>query len=343
MVLFITIWFLLFSLSFSRLKNNTLLMQFWLILFAFLIGFRGEDVGVDTRGYIQIYEWIHEYGYNGYPEPLYGYINSFFAQMGMSFGISQFIMFLIAFEIYALIIRRLSLNKIFSVFMLYSMYFVFYSMNVSRQMLATSILLLAYYYFFHKRRIGTSIICVTAAAMIHISSIVSLGYLFINKINLEKKGLIILLLTISFALGAFFLNDNILSVFAGPYSRYIESNFGIRPEIRYLQSFILSLFWSILCFIITVTSNFKLRNTPYYKLYILSILASNLMMNLELGLRVVFCFSVIQIVFFPMYIENNILPKRNMAQLIISIFYGIFFFIFLCNNSAGILPYNISF
>lgn len=341
MFLFAIIWFVLLILSFSKQRNSILLMHFWLIFFAVIIGFRGENVGADTSSYITIFEIVCADGYEGYPEPLYGYLNFLFYQLGVKFGFFQFILFFITFEIYALVITRLSSNKIFSVFMLYTMYFVFYAMNVSRQMLAAPLLLLAYYYLFQQRRWRALMLYISAILM-HISSFVSLGVLFIYKIDIRKKVVLIVLLGISFIIGAFVLNDNILTILAGPYAKYIESG-NIRTADRYLQSIMLSFFWSILCYIITITSSRKLRRTSYYKLYLLSVIVSNLMMNLELGLRVVFCFSVIQIVFFPMYIESNSFLKHNTAQLMIAVFYGIFFFVFLYNNSAGILPYKISF
>jgi hypothetical protein len=316
-------------------------MHFWLILFALLIGFRGKEVGADTQNYMMIFNKICANGYNGYPEPLYGYLNFLFYQLGASFGITQFILFFIAFEVYALIIKRLSSNKLFSVFILYTMYFVFYAMNVSRQMLAAPLLLLAYYYLFYSRRWRTLMMCVIAM-LIHMSSFISLGVVFVHRININSKALLILILGISFILGAFVLNDNMLSFLAGPYAKHVELD-GLRAASRYLQSVILSLFWSVLCYIITVTSSAELCATLYYKLYLFSVIVSNLMMNLGLGLRAVFCFSVIQIIFFPMYVENCLKFEQNIAQLIIAAFYGVFFFIFLYNNSAGILPYNISF
>lgn len=341
MIFFTVLWFLLFVLGLSPLKNERGIFLFFLLLFSILVGFRDTTVGADTSTYLGIYNMIGNSGYMGYPEPLYGYLNYFMYVMGFSFNLSQWIFSLIQVLIIYYVVVNNSKNYIFSLFVLYSMYFVFYSMNVTRQILSVSVVLLAYH-FLNKGGVLNFFILVVFASLFHASAIIaSFGYLA-KVINLKNIQFVYCLILGSFLLGYFFFSSEVVTGFIGvKYIGYFEdSGNGLRNVDRKNLAALLSFFWIVLFAFMSYISDKKTKHTLWYQLYIIGIVILNVFMQLELGLRLAFFFSVVQIVLFPLFWKRSIVFSKEITYLIIALFSGIFFFVFLLNNSASILPYR---
>lgn len=122
MLVFFILWLLILVAAWD--KENEI--SFWsiLLVFSVLIGFRSLTVGVDVRAYYQMFHGIGRSGYHGYPEPLYGYLIYFIYQIKNDFHFFQWVLSLLMLSCYAFVIRRESPNRIFSWFVLLTIYFI---------------------------------------------------------------------------------------------------------------------------------------------------------------------------------------------------------------------------
>lgn len=322
----------------GQFLNNKVGFWFILLVFSILIGFRGENVGTDTAEYMNLYESIGKNGYYGYPEVGYAYLNLLFYRLGFGFSVFQWILTCGMMFLIGRVVWKYSSKPQYSLFALYALFFVFYTMNVFRQMLAVSIVLYGYY-FLCKKQCGWFVICVLLATLFHTSSIIALGILFISKLELKSVlcygGPILSLL-----LGVFLLNDSLIVNIAGPYAEYLlNSDMGFRSEARMESAILLALFWSCLCFLIFLFSEKSCRNDFWFKIYFWSVVINNLLVRTELGLRIVFFFSIVQIIVFPFFLTHNRLKQKWIAYRIVTIFLTVFFFVLLYTGSASVYPY----
>lgn len=315
---------------------------FIVLFFSILIGFRGNEVGADTENYLTMYERIGSFGYVGYPEPLFGYMILFSNHIGLHFSIFLWLTSFITLTLIYKIIIKYSDDWGFSVFVLYGCYFVFYMMNITRQLLAVSLVLYGYHFLYCRKTIRF-IICVLLASLCHYSAIISLIVLFVRPIRFNRKLAIISILAL-FVFGILVPESKIISV-VGPYAHYlVDSTNGFRTAENVVAGIILMGFWSSLAIIVCFIIHDKYLNNIFFKIYILGLFLNNLLVQTVLGLRIVLFFSIVQVIILPNLIHNNNLIKhKKLSQVILVAYIIIFFAVFTYNNSAGIFPYYCAF
>lgn len=344
MILYIVLYFILLLSSFSKGKNSVLFLWLAIILIAFLVGFRSDDVGADTVTYKGMYTYLHRSGYAGYPEPLYALLNIFLANLGLSFNESQFIIALVGFSLCGLVIKKVSCNYSFSIFTLYVLYFVFYTMNIYRQLVGVYILFYAFYSLSRGKKLSFYIYCL-AAACFHAVLIIAMGIALLMKkwllpIRLNKK-IVLNFLLVTFLIGAL-IPPSAYSVLMGRYAAYLFSDEGGRSWGRFIQSVFLSTYWSAFFYYIFKHTPNEYRNNFWLKLYLLGIMLGNVLMQLELGLRVPLMCTIAATLVLPHFLRNNTLKHKTNTLVIVTVWLSVFFFIFLLSNSAKVVPYNIS-
>lgn len=314
---------------------------FILFLFSVLIGFRDISVGVDTRQYEEIYENIGFYGYTGYPEPLFGYINLAFSKLGFNFTMFQWALSLIILGLIGTVVKRNSSNYGYSMFVLYGCFFIFYTMNITRQMLAVAFLLYGYHDLIREKKIKF-LICVLLATLCHAGAILALSVLFLRKINLNS--FFVFLLIAGTLLCGIFIAKAFIPLIAARYGAYLEAGNvnGFRDGQRLALAVVLAGWWSLLFLILFSMSPWKARNSFWFKIYFLSILVNNLLLSTELGTRVTLYFSCAQVIVFSHCLKFR--KKKSMLSpaFIIGFFIMIFYFIFSYNGSTGVFPYKFA-
>lgn len=72
----------------------------------------------------------------------------------------------------------------------------------------------------------------------------------------------------------------------------------------------------------------------------LAVILDNLMMQISLGSRIVFYFSVAQTIVYPMYLYNNKFKPNWIPYVAIIGIATLFFGVFLYNNACDIIPYK---
>ena len=323
MIGFSLLWWVLLLCS-TKSNNNAL--YFSLVVFlSIVVGFRGIEVCPDTQTYEVIYNSVVVDKDYTYPEPLWVLINFLVYVLGGNFHVLLWISSLITFFCISKVLIKYSPNIIFSLFLLYSLYFIFYSMNITRQMIAVSFVFYAYSKLVEGKR-NLFIFYGLIAFLFHYSAIVTFLVLPFLKIQITAKRLY-WGIALSLFGGLFFISEGLLSYILGPYAIYLSSSEnGFRSSI--LLPLILSLFLNALCVFIYNTS------------YILGIIANNLLMGLSLGTRVVMFFSIVQIIILPMYVYNNRLKPKGFALFILLCYVGSLFFMLLFTGSVGVYPYN---
>lgn len=339
MFLYIILYFVLFFASLNKGKNKLL---FWLVIFifSFLIGFRAFEVGSDTMTYAQMYYYINRNGYHGYPEWGYGSLFFLLGKLGLSFSMTQTIMTVIPFCLAGFVMQKKSSDIYFSLFCLYLMYFVFYAMNIHRQIIACFILLFAYS-FLLENKYKKFVLGVFVASLFHAVSLCTL-ILLLKKWLPSKTQWILFILVFSFLVGAFIPTD-VLQYFLGSYANYLQSDtLGSRSETRLILAILLSAYWLGLFIYIYLTSSVSFKHSLYCKIYFVTVVLNNLFMRQELGIRAVLLFSIFQILVFPKYIEDLKPSKKTPFKIGLIIYLSIFLFLFLFNNSAEVVPYRLN-
>lgn len=336
MVLFILLYVILLFVRKSVRREGLFLV---LLLFSLLIGFRGISVCIDTQSYLDIYDTIGRSGYSGYPEPLYGYLNLWCNRLGFGFHLFQWVVSLISMSLIGRVIIRHSPNYGYSVFVLYAMFFIFYSMNIVRQALAVSLVFYGCHHLYYHRH-TKFILCVALAALCHSSAAIALCLLFVHKVQLRP--MLVLCGTVGALLaGEVLLNDTLLISLAGPYAHYlIDAHFGFRQGSDTFMALILALFWSVLFLFIYFFTREQYRNNFWYKIYFVAVLLNNLCARMELGIRLVLFFSISEVIVFPLFIYGSRLKTKGSRYFLVNTFLTIFFFTFLLTGSVGMLPYH---
>ncbi|MDE6696762.1 MAG: EpsG family protein, partial [Muribaculaceae bacterium] len=276
-----------------------------MLIFSIIIGFRSLSVGADTFAFANLYEHLQHHKYSGYPEPIYAFLNIFAGQIGLTY---QGFLYLVAL-LYCLFLTKAitmaSPRPGYTIFCLYGLYMMFYAMNISRQMLAVSVVFLAYIYLSRKQT-WKFVITVLIASQIHSSAIIALAAYFIPKIQLTKKRVTTYIL-ITFALG-FLLSDgmfmSIVDKIGGDYADYLHDTStrnGFRSGERILLGVLLALFWNSLFIIIFNCIKRKWKDSLWLKIYFVAILLINLTMRMELGIRIVLYFRIIEPIIFTIF------------------------------------------
>lgn len=323
--------------SFRRNRPWLLFALGWLTI---MIAFRDLSVGTDSNSYYNMYYWAGTNGYKGYPEPLYGYLEVLFYKLGLSFWEFQFILFAFAFTLMYKVIIRWSPNPSFSIFAYFGLYFAMYAMNATRQMIAVSIILYAYGCLAGG---GWKKFCfwILIASGFHTSSLLALLVLFIKKLKIRSFKFVLITSFISLFIG-FMLPVSALLFLSGDYSHYLQDvdGNGLRTTYRLQQAFALSFFWTTLYMICISNIKESLINNFWLKLYYIGMIANNICMKAEQGLRIVWIFSIAEIIAFPMIIANSTTRSKMLMWVIITLYLTIFFFTLLITNSADVWPYK---
>jgi len=309
------------------LKNNKYLF-FLSCLWLFVISaYRGLEVGTDTINYYSHYLIIQS-GCNLNLEPFWVIllkIISFFNgdYQDVLIVSSCLVLFPIFFVIY-----KKSKNPQLSLFLYYTLYFYFYSFNITRQSIASSLVFVAIY-FLSESDIKKFVFLVLMAGGFHYSAFIAF-VLLLSKYTPSR--IYIYILTAAFFSGLFFpdlILKYILEIFS--YESYRTQYFG-----NFIgNALFLLILNSFFVFIMTIVQ----KKDILLNIFFVSILFSNLLCRIPYGNRVVMFFSIIQIVYLVDVIyNNNKIIEQKIVYLIVILYAFTLFFRLL--GAGGIFPYT---
>lgn len=302
MIIYLAIWVLLLLSSFRGISKLGMLA--FLLGLAVILGFRDSQIGVDTRNYVDYFNETSDI-FEGYMEKGWNVIVVFCKFLGLSAYGCNFIVALLSLYPFYYLTKEYNDYRINGcvLFLLYSLCFYFLMFNGMRQHLAISILLMGYY-FLSKTKTVLFIACLLIACTIHISSLLALLMLFVNK-NEMKVTHVIWALFISFFIG-FFLGEAFFLNVSGKYAHDVEG--GLRTGAIYV------LVYGLLTNLFTIwlyKQSPDLRNNFWIKCNIISVVVLNLLSNLIIGPRVVYIFSITSVIALSLYLRyssNKLIP-----------------------------------
>ena len=168
-------------------ERSVFLLYVILAFLAFIVGYRADTVGMDTETYYNLYDSLGNYGYLGYPEPIFGILCEFSNKIGIPFPLFQTIIMFLALCLTALAIRKESNNYCLSMFLMISMYFICYAMNIYRQILACFIIIYACSLLINNHQKWKFVFWVIVAAGFHLFALILLLALLLDRISLRKS------------------------------------------------------------------------------------------------------------------------------------------------------------
>ena len=317
----------------TRLKSKKL---FYLAVFAlaFFLGFRGDSVGADTQRYIDYYNYV-EYGV-GHMEQGWNQMTIFFKMSGLSAYSFHFFIASLCMLMVVYVLSRFNDNRIMrlGLFFFYSLGFYLLMFNGMRQMFAGSIILVAFYYLSveHYKKF---LFLVLIASLFHISSVIALFAFFLRWLKLSRMT-ICLSLIISMAFGLMVSNDFFVAV-SGKYAHDIES-FGYRDSLTY--AIIVGGLSNIFFYYLFIQFEKEYINSMWMKLYFLSIVVMNLTIDIVIGPRIVYVFSICQFVIFALLTKDSQKPEVKMLLFLFGI---VTFFRFMIpemsRTEESLIPY----
>lgn len=335
MWLYIIIWLLLLLASKYPQKK---VFYISLFLLSLLAGLRGNVIGFDTHIYNDIFSWIKE-GTNYPIEPSWYYLNKYVGLLGGGFNFFLWVVSFLTLFILGIALVRCSPSPIFSLFLYYSLYAYLNSFNGMRQFLAISLVIAGYTYLPNLKKF---LMCVLVAASFHFSAIFSLFALF-YRFLVMKCGIVIIILLISFLLGLV-LNDELFSLLTGPYAQYLDSDFGYRENL--ISAVILVIFMDLLFCWCFFTSTGAFKQSIWTKIFFFAIVLINATLQLKLGARVILYFTLVQILYFPNYLNCNIVKNKLLLKSIVIVYVAIVFMKILILGNLGeysVYPYKFFF
>jgi len=335
MIIYIAIYFILLIGSFTGLKPQTLgLYLFFLII---LLGLRSSEIGADTERYIDYYNYV-DLGV-GHMEIGWNVLSILCKKIGLSAYLFNLLIALLTLLFFGYGIRRQESKRVYgnALFLLYSLGFYFLMFNGMRQLFAGSIVFLAFQMLFEKHRKWKALLLILVASLFHTSALITLPVLILPNVKLTTQKVIIALV-ISFIIGLF-LNESMLALIAGKYAHDVTT-FGMRDSFAYALT--VGLFTNALFIWMFSLSNDIFKNNLWVKVFFLSIIVMNLLINLVIGPRIVYFFSVAQIIAISLFLAE---AKSNIYMVICHVYALLTFIRFMIgeyySKEGSLIPYQM--
>lgn len=290
--------------------------------------FRDVSVGTDTESY----EWLFDRVAQGHTlhrqEVGWHYLNKLIIVLGGNFQWLLIVSTLLVLLPVFITVRKYSMNPMLSIFLFYAFYIYLQSFNISRQIVSVS---LAFYClpFLINRKWKTYMMGLFGAFLFHTTAIFNVLFLFAKKIPYNKMWWAFFLI-LSLVFGVV-LSSTLLPKVAEMlgYTHYLQ-RFDSEAETGIFL--VITNFFAL--WLIITSSN----KSIYLQLFFVYILFYNLVSTVPFAYRLVYFFSVVQLLFFPYYTYNNTLNNRQIAMIIIICYASLFFI--RSFGAAGVIPYK---
>ena len=339
MAFYIVAFIILFVLSFKGIEKKCFFAL--LLVLAFFLGFRGENVGDDTSRYISYYYNVESRYGIGYMEIGWNIISEFFRVINLSAYFFHFIVALSTLLLWGIVCDKVAMknNRVrgYALFFLYSLGFYLYMFNGMRQFLAVSIVMLAFY-MLSLTKTRKFVVLIILATFFHESSFLGLLIYPMMKIRLTPLRMILILI-VTYIIGLV-ANESWFYLFAGKYASEIE-DFGFRTSILYVTCVGLTtnLFfcWLIYC-------DKQMLSNIWMKYFFFSIVVMNILSSVVYGPRIVYYFSITQTLSIAIYmarsIKKTIIPIVYLYSIVT---FGRYFLPELWKIEGSLIPYYFTF
>ena len=321
----------------KRVKSPLPVIVIALVLWI-VAAWKDSSVGTDSFMYYLSFESPFYYSdarwFSGTQRGWY-YINVFFNQVA---DYRVFIMFCYGIIVggFTYYIRKASPYTYMSLFLFVAFWFYLSSFNIMRQYIALGIIF-PFIPGLPQKKIPFIIACL-AASTIHTLSIVLLSLLFIDKLRISNRIIILVTVIVTMVIGylystSFFgtMLSPIANLFGEGFSDYTKDIGGQR---KFIVGFLTSLFF-IISYLLA-----KDRKDPALKAYFLYIVGYNLFGSMEAGNRLFIFLQIPMIIALPTILKqiDNVLLRILYFLGIIG--YGSFIFFYSIRLGSGeVVPY----
>ncbi|MBQ4588437.1 MAG: EpsG family protein [Bacteroidaceae bacterium] len=334
MNIYIFLFFILFSLIF--IPKNKHIFLFVYIIFLLIGGLRGLEVGTDTTNYYDTYKIINNdpEGISyilGFVEPGWVFINYICGNLFDDYRSVILIGMFLAITPFFIRIWKSAKNPFLILFYYVTLYFYYNSFNITRQMIAVSIIIFCLEYL-EKNQIKKYIAGVFFAMLFHYSAIVCISHIWIMKKNIMSTINTIIILCLTYILGLFIIPKLITSLpIVGHYSAYIMDAESSGSVTRILLN-------AFFIFIIISCNNKKVKS--YLNLFFVGIIIYNLFAYSSAVGRLALYFTSAQLFLYANLNSTYIFNTYTLRSFSF-IYATIYYFIMLNANSGEIVPYKI--
>ena len=336
MLFYISILIVLLLLSFYKCSYKIFVAI--VLVLSFFLGFRGETVGADTQRYVEYYNYM-EYGL-GYMEIGWNILSVTIKHLGFSPYAFHFLIAVLTLSMIAFVLTRFHDKQInmLGLYFTYSLGFYLLMFNGMRQLFAGAIVLVGFY-FLSVNRNRIFLLTVFFATLFHGSTIFALAAYLLRWFKLSQLGVAISLM-VTLLIGLLASNEFFVYV-AGKYAHDIDT-YGYRDSLAY--AIIVGGLSNIFFYYLYVVSGSKIQDSFWMKLYFLSILVMNATINIVIGPRIVYIFSISQVVAFSLLAKHI---SRQETKILLYLFGIITFFRFILPEAAkveeSLIPYYYTF
>lgn len=331
----------------SDKKRKTFLVLTFAILF-FIMGFRSETVGTDTKLYCNIFENIKKMSMasiiNGSDTSIlyiiYNKIVGLFSNSRTAIITTN--SFIICSLTGIFIYNNSKRNILLPTLLFLCLYHFFSAMNISRQYIAVMIVANSLYWLKEKRKLYFLLSCLVAT-LVHNTAIVSLILFPLFYIKLNAKNILIYITTVAI-LG--FSLDKILILFSTifpHYSMYFGNNF--LTEIGQNRKIIITLLYivfELIMLCLLKSKDISNKDKENLRLYViinsLAIILGLISLRVMLFSRMEIYFSIFSIIYIP-YIVSFFKDKQLITFFLVLIMF-IPMVVQLNSNNSEVLPYK---
>lgn len=293
-----------------------------------LKAYRDFSVGTDTISYKIYFERLAR---GGVPtkEAGFSFLNTLVADWGGDMRTLMIVISILTLVPLVYICQKYSPKPAFSLFLYYNLYIYFHSFNISRQVMAVSIVLIGIPFLLENRRLLFCLI-VLLASTIHVTALISLPLIFLDKVPDNRK------FYITLVIGSFIIGY----LFTGPILSYTTKLVGYDSYLmdRGVISTTSTTLIMTNLFFFFVLFTLKERNF-LFKLFMIYVVMMNLIDRFPFSNRLLIYFSIYQILFLAYYVIHNRLKSNVLAYLIVILYSYVIFWRLLSLGVGEVLPY----
>ena len=347
-IILILYFMIFFNGGYDSNKKKKIVLLLALSILFFVMGFRSESVGTDTKLYCNIFENIQKMSItsiiNGTDTSLlyviYNKFVSFFSSSRSAIIVAN--SFIICTLTGVFIYNNSKKNVLLPTLLFLCLYHFFSAMNISRQYIAVMIVANSLYWIKENKKIYFLLSCL-AATLVHNTAIISLTLLPLFYIKLNAKNIFLYITTV--AIFCFSL-DKILLLFSSlfpHYLMYFGNNF--LTEVGQNRKIIITLIYvvfELIMFCLLKSEGVSSEDKENLKLYVvinsLAIILGIVSLKVMLFSRMEIYFSIFAIIYIP-YVVSFFKDKYLITFFLVLIML-VPMIVQLNSNNSEVLPYK---
>ncbi|MGP5157713.1 EpsG family protein [Pseudoalteromonas prydzensis] len=335
MFVFIGLGLFLLAGSLLPVKKQSIHLFISFVILFILFAFRGVSVGTDTANYLIFFNNIlNDAGWVRFTmEPGWVFLNDFVVYLGGNFNdLLVLVGFLIFIPLFYLA-KKYSYNPMLTIALYYLLYFNFLTWNITRQSVALIIILFGFVLLLKNKKV-LFVASTILASTFHLSALVTLPLVFYKRVP-ENKQLLFMLGCCTIPIGLLFFSYFSLIIDLIGYGNYLAD---FKPG-NLLGNFAFLIIFNAFFGYILLTSK---DVTPEIKLFFIFVIIMNLTIRIPFGNRILFYFSIYQVLFYPYYLYCLKSSKHFdfiVSSIIIMLFSFVLFISKIGSGSGQVLPY----